>query len=57
MALLDWNRQHNSNAKRQIQNIKQELRELQRSGKDDKGERRRELRGKLAEAYRKEEVF
>ena len=54
---MDWNRQKNNNAKRQIQRVKQKLVDLQRSDQGNKGEKTAKLRRKLVEAYRRKEVY
>ena len=57
VALLNWNKNLNDNAKKEIQDPKQQIRNLQEGRNQNRKANIIELRRKLEEAYRKEEVF
>ncbi|XP_071914055.1 uncharacterized protein [Coffea arabica] len=57
MALLSWNRSLKHNARGDIDMIKKEIQELQESNIKDRKIRICELKRRLADAYKKEEVF
>ena len=57
MALLDWRRQYNVNAKSQVCRIKKEIAEVNMGQQVDKKGRLSTLKKQLTEAYRKEEAY
>ena len=57
MALLQWNKKKNVNAKMQIQRLKQEIIEKQKDRDNRKIGIIRELKRELAKAYKKEEIY
>ena len=54
---MNWNRQRNTNAKKEIKELKKKLVKVQGDEYANKNGRVRELKKKLEEAYKREEVF
>ena len=57
MALLSWNKSLKSNARCDIDRIKKEIQEVRGRSTPDRRQRMWELKRRLADAYKKEELF
>ena len=57
IALLSWNRSLKNNARSDIDMIKKEIQEMHESKAKDRKQKICELKRRLADAYKKEEVF
>lgn len=56
IALTRWSKANKYNAEKEIKNIKQKLKELNEEENQHRRQEREELRLKLKESYRKEEL-
>ena len=57
VALLNWHRQRDTNAKKEIRELKQRLAKVQGDGYANKNGKMRVLKKELKEAYKREEVY